>query len=125
MRFRLPLTRLLGAGVLKPPPRRILPSGWTTTTLTRPFAFGSKPSSADCPCTAEEIETSSSAVRGKNLRIFFIARDARRVVFGHFGLTRDSDMPALQLRRRPQKSPTAAANRQSLRCRANGVLSPR
>src|SRR4051812_49015173 len=39
----------LGASVVKSPPRRIFPSGWTTTTSTNPLAFGSNPSSADCP----------------------------------------------------------------------------
>src|SRR5438094_8117423 len=35
--------------LVKPPPIRILPSGWRTTTYTGPFAFGSKPSSAEPP----------------------------------------------------------------------------
>src|SRR5438128_10668031 len=42
----------LGESVVKSPPIRILPSDWTTTTRTTPLAFGSKPSSADCPHTA-------------------------------------------------------------------------
>ena len=41
----------LGESVVKSPPIRILPSGWTTTTRIVPLAFGSKPSSADCPRT--------------------------------------------------------------------------
>ena len=39
----------LGASVVKSPPIRILPSGCITTTRMSLFAFGSKPSSADCP----------------------------------------------------------------------------
>src|SRR5438445_754971 len=42
----------LGESVVKLPPIRILPSDWTTATRTTSFAFGSKPSSADCPRTA-------------------------------------------------------------------------
>src|SRR5437868_4461657 len=46
------LLRVTPKTVVKEPPMRILPSGWTTATWTSPFAFGSKPSSADCPRTA-------------------------------------------------------------------------
>ena len=52
MRLRVTAAPPLGESVVKSPPIRILPSGWTTTTRTVPFAFGSKPSSADCPRTA-------------------------------------------------------------------------
>src|SRR5205807_10506666 len=50
--LRATATPPLGESVVKSPPIRILPSGWTTTTRTTSFAFGSKPSSADCPRTA-------------------------------------------------------------------------
>ena len=45
----------LGESVVKPPPIRILPSGWTTTTYTGPFAFGSKPSSAEPPSVVGKL----------------------------------------------------------------------
>ncbi len=48
MRLRATAAPPLGERVVKLPPIRILPSGWTTTTKTVPFAFGSKPSSAFC-----------------------------------------------------------------------------
>ena len=52
MRLRVTAPPPLGESVVKSPPIKILPSGWTTTTRTVLFACGSKPSSADCPRTA-------------------------------------------------------------------------
>src|SRR6185436_8470085 len=52
-----------------------LPSGWTRTTPTKPLAFGSKPSSADCPRTAAAPPASSTATENRKsaalLRICF------------------------------------------------------
>src|SRR6266513_2366114 len=53
----------LGESVVNSPPIRILPSGCTTTTRTVPFAFGSKPSSADCPHTAVAPDVNTKATR--------------------------------------------------------------
>src|ERR1044071_9839578 len=50
----------LGESVVKPPPIRILPSGWTTTTSTGPFAFGSKPSSAEPPSVVGKLKRETS-----------------------------------------------------------------
>ena len=68
--IRATLLRATPNTVVKLPPIRILPSGWTTTTLTVPLAFGSKPSSADCPRTAAAIKTNSVTVLN-SFRIFF------------------------------------------------------
>jgi hypothetical protein len=62
----------LGESVVKSPPMRILPSGWTTTTRTAPLAFGSKPSSADCPRTAAANKTNGITVRVKSPLVFFM-----------------------------------------------------
>ena len=57
MRLRVTDAPPLGASAVKLPPIRILPSGWTTTASTVPFAFGSKPSSADCARAAVTKQT--------------------------------------------------------------------
>ena len=62
MRLRVTAAPPLGASVVKSPPIRILPSGWTTTTRTAPLAFGSKPSSADCPRTAVATNSNSTTI---------------------------------------------------------------
>src|SRR5215510_15013886 len=46
MQLRVTDAPPLGASALKSPPMRILPSGCMTMVRTRPFALGSKPSSA-------------------------------------------------------------------------------
>src|SRR5262245_11637805 len=46
MQLRVTDAPPLGARALKSPPMRILPSGCITMVRTRPFALGSKPSSA-------------------------------------------------------------------------------
>src|SRR5262249_18619802 len=46
MQLRVTDAAPLGASALKSPPIRILPSGCITMVRTRPFALGSKPSSA-------------------------------------------------------------------------------
>ena len=57
-----------GESVVNPPPIRILPSGWTTTTSATLLVFGLKPSSADCPRTAAEPPASSTKTESsKNL----------------------------------------------------------
>src|SRR5438445_5462176 len=53
--------------VLKPPPAKILPSACTAIGPTVPFAFGSKPSSADCPRTAAAPPASAKPTRAIKL----------------------------------------------------------
>src|SRR6266446_9659178 len=53
----------LGESVVKSPPIRILPSACTAIDSTLLFAFGSKPSSADCPRTAAAPPASARPTR--------------------------------------------------------------
>src|SRR4051812_47760331 len=51
-----------GERVVKLPPSRILPSGWTTTARIWPLGFGSKPSRADCARAAETPQPNETAI---------------------------------------------------------------
>ena len=57
MRLRVTAAPPFGASVVKSPPISILPSGCTTTTLTLPLAFGSKPSITLCACATPVKQT--------------------------------------------------------------------
>src|SRR5258708_31503242 len=81
MRLRGTAAPPLGESVVKLPPRRIFPSGWKTTTVTRPFAFGSKPSSADCPRTAAAPPASSTATENSKGPTFLAALTERNLLF--------------------------------------------
>src|SRR5437667_95094 len=70
MWLRVTVAPPFGASAVKSPPIRILPSGCTTTTFTVSFAFGLKPSRADCAriCVVANRNNKSVAAMLTNFR---------------------------------------------------------
>src|SRR5437867_7695819 len=97
----------LGQSVVKPPPIRILPSGWTTTTQIVPFAFGSKPSSAEPPSVVGKLKRETSYLPcAENVGTENGPAESRVEIFGWANTLENSPRPSSA-----RKMPTKMTNR--------------